>query len=88
MFRQQSAKALALLEGTDSDSLLSAKQLELWRRANQLPEKEFTRKMAIDALGFPPRTVEASVKRLLEMQRLEPLGLGRSTRYRIRWPMA
>ena len=84
IFRKQSAKALALLEGGDDDALLSAKQLELWRWANQLPDREFSRKTAVEALGFHPRTVEASIKRLLEMQRLERLGLGRSTRYRIR----
>ena len=80
---EQARQALKILEGDDIDYLLSEKQLDLWRWANQLPDKAFSRKDAIDALGFPPRTVEASIKKLLDMKKLQKLGKGRATRYRV-----
>ena len=39
---------------------------------------------AVEALGFPPRTVEAIIKKLTDMRHLERLGEGRATRYRVR----
>src|SRR5579871_1105114 len=36
IIRDQSQQALALLEGDEAEQLLSEKQLELWRWANQL----------------------------------------------------
>jgi hypothetical protein len=46
-------------------------------------EPAFSRKDAVDALAFPPRTVEAIIKKLVELKRLERIGEGRSTRYRV-----
>lgn len=83
IFRKQANRAMALLEEDNIETLLSEKQLELWRWINQLPEKQFSRSMAIEALGYPARTVEASIKKLLDMHRLKRIGQGRSTRYRV-----
>ncbi len=82
IFRAQARKALSLLEGDTIESLLSDKQLALWNWAQE--QSEFSRGMAIEALGFPPRTVEAIIKKLEDMKRLERIGQGRSTRYRKR----
>ena len=82
IFLTQARDALGLLEGSSIEMLLSEKQLALWKWAQDFPE--FSRGMAIDALGYPPRTVEAIIKKLEDMKRLERIGQGRSTRYRIK----
>ncbi|MDM8335300.1 hypothetical protein QUS22_02735 [Wolbachia pipientis] len=46
----------------NTEHLLSQKQLLLWEWAFGLTGKEFSRKDAIEALGFPSRTVEAIIK--------------------------
>ncbi len=81
--RGQATKALAIIEGDRIEHLLSVKQLALWQWAQSITQIEFSRKDAIEALGFPPRTIEASIKKLVGLKRLEPLGAGRSTRYRV-----
>ncbi|WP_265042617.1 hypothetical protein [Wolbachia endosymbiont (group A) of Sphecodes monilicornis] len=54
-----------------------------WEWALSLADKEFSRKDAIEALGFPPRTVEAITKKLLGMKYLQRLGEGKATRYKV-----
>ena len=83
ILRQQAQEALEVLEGDNVDYLLSEKQLALWRWVSELPEKTFSRKLAIEALGFPPRTVESIIKKLVDLKKLTRLGEGRSTRYRV-----
>ena len=84
ILREQAKQALKILEGDDIDYLLSEKQLDLWRWVNQRPEKTFSRKEAINALGFPPRTIEACVKKLLDLKKITKVGEGRATRYMIK----
>jgi len=79
----QASKALTLIEGDRIEHLLSVKQLALWQWAQLIYDAEFSRKDAIEALGFPPRTVEACIKKLVELKRLKRLGQGRSTRYKV-----
>lgn len=78
---KQSHKALEIMEGDNIDYLLSEKQLRIleWGRGAVLTK--FSRKDVIDALGMPPRTVEESIKRLVEYKKLEKLCQGRATRY-------
>ena len=83
ILREQAKQVLKILEGDDIDSLLSEKQLDLWRWVNQRPEKTFSRKDAINALGFPPRTIEACIKKLLDLKKITKVGEGRATRYMI-----
>ncbi len=45
--------------------------------------QEFSRKEAVKALGFPERTVESIIKKLLDLKRIERLGQGKTTRYRL-----
>ncbi|MEE8058527.1 MAG: Fic family protein [Pseudomonadales bacterium] len=81
IFHQQAVEAQKLLESDQFEYLLSEKQLQFWQWAKQ--QGEFSRKTAIDALGFAPRTVEDMTKKLLDMRKLERLGQGRATRYRV-----
>jgi Fic family protein len=78
----QSQKAINLLEHEPIEYIFSPKQLALWQWIQQEAPEEFTRKDAISALGFHPRTVEEGIKKLLALKRLELLGEGRATRYK------
>ena len=82
--RQQSREALEILSGDEIENLLSGKQIALWQWANSAGE--FSRKSAVEALGMPPRTVESIIKKLLDLKKLDRLGEGRATRYRVSPP--
>ena len=81
IFHQQALQAQTLLESDQFEYRLSEKQLQFWQWAKQ--QEVFSRKSAIDALGFAPRTVEDMTRKLLDMGKLERLGQGRATRYRV-----
>lgn len=83
IIRGQATQALAIIEADKIEYLLSEKQLALWQWAQNRNTAEFSRKDAIEALRFPPRTIEAIIKRLLELKKLERIGRGRGTRYRV-----
>ena len=82
VIKLQSNQALKIIEGDNIEYLLSEKQLALlqWVRKEGV---EFSRKDAILALGFPARTVEAIIKKLVELKCLERLSQGRTTRYKL-----
>lgn len=79
---KQAEQALNLMEGDNIDYLLSEKQLALWQWITSNGMQEFSRKKAIEALGFPARTIEASIKKLYELKKLERIGEGQATRYK------
>jgi len=81
--RAQADRAVLLIEEDRIDSLLSEKQLALWNWAQMRNEPAFSRKDAVEALEFPPRTVEAIIKKLVNLKCLERMGEGRGTRYRV-----
>ena len=81
--RSQAIQALVLIEEDRIENLLSEKQLLLWQWAQEQTQP-FGRKDAVEALGFPQRTAEAVIKKLVELKRLEKVGQGRATRYRLR----
>lgn len=83
IFLKQARAAQSILERDQFEYLLSAKQLAFWTWAQALGRKEFSRGDVIQALGFPPRTVEQIMKKMLDMKKLEQLGRGRATRYRV-----
>jgi Fic family protein len=83
IFLKQARAAALLLESDQIEYLLSEKQLALWKWAQGLPSRGFSRGDAINALGFPPRTVEQIIKKLLDLKKLERFGRGRATRYRL-----
>ena len=80
----QADEALAILERGDGDSLLSENQQALLNWAGTLGGEAFARRDAIEALNLPARTVEATIKKLVELKRLTRLGQGRATRYVVR----
>ncbi|MBP6103494.1 MAG: Fic family protein [Gammaproteobacteria bacterium] len=80
--KAQSDQALKIIEGNTIEYLLSEKQLALWQWINTYAQP-FGRKEAVAALGFPERTVESIIKKLLELKRIERLGQGKATRYQL-----
>ncbi len=80
--KAQAQQALDIIAADSIESLLSEKQLALWLWA-QTRGEHFNRKDAIAALGYPARTVEAIIKKLVDLKRLERAGEGRGTRYRV-----
>lgn len=83
VFLRQAREAQLLLEGDQFEYLLSEKQLAFWQWVDGLEGVEFGRKDAIEALGFPARTVEQIMKKFLDMKKIAKLGQGRATRYRV-----
>jgi Fic family protein len=81
--KSQATGALILVQEDRVENLLSEKQLALWQWLQARNSPEFSRKDAVEALGFPPRTVEAIIKKLVDLKRLERIGEGRGTRYRL-----
>lgn len=82
MVEKQSQQALKIIAGDTIEYLLSEKQLALWKWIHTLGQ-EFARKDAVKALGFPERTVESIIKKLVELKKIERIGQGKGTRYRI-----
>lgn len=84
VFLRQAREAQRILESDQFEYLLSEKQLAFWKWAQNMGGQEFSRGDVIDALGFPPRTIEQIIKKLLDMKKLDQLGQGRATRYRVK----
>lgn len=80
----QANAALALITDDRIESQLSAKQLMLWEWAQSRNEPEFSHRDAVAALDLPKSTVSQILRRLMDLRRLERLGHGRATRYRIK----
>ncbi len=79
--KTQSNEALKLLTKEDVESFLSEKQNQVWQFA--LEKKEFTKKEVVETTKLSIRTVENSLKKLVDMKKLERLGEGRGIRYRV-----
>jgi len=84
VFRKQAAKALQLLEEDHTELLLSEKQLAVWQWAQTVEGGMFSPRMAVEATSFPVRTIEDIIKKLATMNKLERVGAGRGTRYRVK----
>lgn len=83
VIKSQSIQALQLMEEENIEYLLSEKQLALWEWAQERAS-QFSRKDAIEAFGFPARTIESIIKKLFELKLLEQRGQGKATRYIVR----
>ncbi len=83
VLKSQSSQALKIIEGDNIEYLLSEKQLFLWNWANERGA-EFSRRDAVNALGFPERTVESIIKKLVDLKQLDRLGQGKATRYKVK----
>lgn len=78
----QSKVALEIISNNAIEHLLSEKQLALWNWVQE-HQKIFSRKDAAEALGFPKRTIEAIIKKLFNLKKLQKLGEGKATRYKV-----
>ena len=78
---QQAQKALQILSQDDTQSFLSEKQNQVWQYA--LSVGTLSRKDVINATNLNPRTVEESIKKLLNMNKLEKIGQSSATRYKV-----
>ena len=79
---KQAQSALELLSGEQIERLLSPRQLEVWeylQTVGEAPPKELA-----DELGIPRPTINQVLNRLMELERIERIGLGRGTRYRLK----
>jgi Fic family protein len=77
---KQADMALALLTSEQIEKLLSEKQLVVWgcfQKGHELSPREILKKTKI---ARP--TVNQILRKLLELKKIEKIGLGRSTRYR------
>jgi Uncharacterized conserved protein len=83
ILKQQAHLALKILESDTIEHLLSEKQQLLWGWILEQGNVEFSRKTVIEALNFPERTAEASIKKLLNLKRIKRIGQGKATRYTI-----
>jgi Fic family protein len=78
----QAKTALALLSDENIEKLLSPRQVGVWRymQAN----REVTPKELSDALDIPRPTINQVLSRLLDLGKIERIGLGRGTRYKVK----
>ena len=79
---KQTLEALALLSEEQIDRLLSPRQLQVWeymQRVNEAAPKELS-----EELQIPRPTINQVLNRLMELGKIERVGLGRATRYRLK----
>ena len=78
----QAKMALDLLSDENIEKLLSPRQVGVWRymQAN----REVSPKELSDALDIPRPTINQVLSRLLDLGKIERIGLGRGTRYRVK----
>lgn len=77
----QARAALGLFAEENIEKLLSPRQLEVWVYMQEAIEA--TPKELSENLGIPRPTINQVLGRLLDLKKIERLGLGRGTRYRI-----
>ena len=82
VIHQQSRVALELLSDANIERLLSPRQLAVWRYMQDIGEA--SPKELLDALGIPRPTINQVLNRLLDLDKVERLGAGRGTRYRVK----
>lgn len=81
IIEKQGEASIKLLTKEDIEKFLSEKQLTVW---NFIKTKEvFQRADVIRATSLKPRTIEEIIKKLLRMKKIEKLGEGKATRYRL-----
>jgi Fic family protein len=81
ILQSQSTRAIELLTQENIEKILSAKQLAVWnylQRGGEVSSGEIARN-----LSMSQATVIQALKKLLELKKIESLGLGRATRYKL-----
>ena len=79
---RQSDAALKLMTDEPTELFLSDLQLQLWEFANAV--ETFSRKEVVEATNLNPRTVDHTLRKLVEMNKIERFGQARATRYRVK----
>lgn len=77
----QAGIALELFSDENIEKLLSPRQLEVWQHIQDVIE--VTPKELSEKLDIPRPTINQVVNRLIELRKIERLGIGRATRYRV-----
>lgn len=78
---KQSQNAVELLSRENIEKLLSPKQIAVWNYLQTVPEAgplEISR-----AAGVARPTINQVLEKLLHLKKIDRIGLGRSTRYRV-----
>lgn len=78
----QSEAALRLMTDEPTELFLSELQLQVWEFAHSVDT--FSRKEIVEATGLNPRTVDHTLRKLVDMNKIERLGQARATRYRLK----
>lgn len=81
MTLKQANEAIALLSAENIEKLLSPAQLKVWKYMQS--RSEVTPKELSEALDIPRTTISQVLNRLMELKRVERLGLGQGTRYKM-----
>jgi Fic family protein len=79
---KQAQIALELLSDANIEKLLSPRQLEVWKY--MLATQEVTPKELSENLDIPRPTINQVLNKLISLRKIERLGLGRGTRYRVK----
>lgn len=81
--KNQALLSIEIMNRDTIEHLLSPKQTKLWEWACLNKAQTFSRKDAVEALGFPERTVEEIIKKLTIMKKLIRIGQGKATCYKV-----
>ena len=77
----QSQQSLKLMTDEPTEIFLSELQLRVWEYANLV--ESFSRSEVVKATELNPRTVDHTLRKLVEMNKIKRFGQARATRYRI-----
>jgi len=80
VFLKQSQMAIELLSKENIEKLLSIKQLSVWQYLQKV--EEATTGTIIKKTKITRPTVKQALNRLLQLKKIERIGMGRSTRYK------
>ena len=78
----QARIAVDLFSDENIERLLSPRQVDVWRYMQQ--NQIVTPKELSEELGIPRPTINQVLNRLMELGKIERIGLGRGTRYRMK----
>ena len=78
---QQASEAIQLLSTESIEKLLSPTQLKVWGYMQS--RLEVTPKELSEKLDIPRSTINQVLNRLMTLKKIERLGLGRATRYKV-----
>lgn len=77
----QSKEAINLMSGENIEDILSNKQIAIWQYLQSVDEA--TNQQIAKVTGIAYATVRQTLSKLLELKKVERIGMGRSSRYRM-----